>query len=334
MYVRREELRKEFPDMHHLDVTKKIGEEWMALSDEQKKPYLDAALDDKIRYKKEMKEYWKSLVRILLLIASNRISFFAFHQYFLFFIASLTEQPNSGKSKKPIKRKKSKKTHISTDTDIEPSPKKTKRRAPSSDQFEFSSTPKSSSVSNKPSANANANASITTPMPTITSINTPPPSPPQSLLSLFGDIPIFTEKFIEHNRQMESELKKLRKMNTDIEQQNSVLEKYAESVQIGTTKTAAEIDELNEDNEKLTTYLTELRTKLANQLQNLSIPSEPNGATIENIDKFMGDLFDMAQTNEHGPASLNKAKDLLRKVDLNIDVKKLQKMHSNAIVSA
>lgn len=62
MYVRREELRKEFPDMHHLDVTKKIGEEWMALSDEQKKPYLDAALDDKIRYKKEMKEYRKTAV--------------------------------------------------------------------------------------------------------------------------------------------------------------------------------------------------------------------------------------------------------------------------------
>lgn len=64
MYVRREELRNEFPDMHHLDVTKKIGEEWMALSDEQKKPYLDAALDDKIRYKKEMKEYRKKAVRL------------------------------------------------------------------------------------------------------------------------------------------------------------------------------------------------------------------------------------------------------------------------------
>lgn len=133
---------------------------------------------------------------------------------------------------------------------------------------------------------------------------------------------------------MESELKKLRKMNTDIEQQNSVLEKYAESVQIGITKTTAEIDEFNEDNEKLTTYLNELRTKLANQLQNLSIPSEPNGATIDNIDKYMDDLFGMAQTNEHGPASLNKAKDLLRKVDLNIDVKKLQKMQANAVASA
>lgn len=50
MNVRREELRKEAPDMHHLEVTKKIGEEWMALSDEKKQPYLDAAKQDKIRY--------------------------------------------------------------------------------------------------------------------------------------------------------------------------------------------------------------------------------------------------------------------------------------------
>lgn len=50
MNVRREELRKECPDMHHLDVTKKIGEEWMAMPDDKKRPYLDAAVQDKIRY--------------------------------------------------------------------------------------------------------------------------------------------------------------------------------------------------------------------------------------------------------------------------------------------
>lgn len=50
MNVRREELRKEAPDMHHLEVTKKIGEEWMTLSDDKKQPYLDAAKQDKIRY--------------------------------------------------------------------------------------------------------------------------------------------------------------------------------------------------------------------------------------------------------------------------------------------
>lgn len=62
MNVRREELRNESPDMHHLDVTKKIGEEWMAMGAEKKKPFLDAAIEDKIRYKKEMKKYRNKLV--------------------------------------------------------------------------------------------------------------------------------------------------------------------------------------------------------------------------------------------------------------------------------
>lgn len=49
MNVRRDELRKEFPDMHHLDVTKKIGEEWTTMEVDKKKPFLDAAKDDKTR---------------------------------------------------------------------------------------------------------------------------------------------------------------------------------------------------------------------------------------------------------------------------------------------
>lgn len=49
MNVRRGELTTEFPAMHHLEVTKKIGEEWMALSDKKKQPFLDAAKQDKIR---------------------------------------------------------------------------------------------------------------------------------------------------------------------------------------------------------------------------------------------------------------------------------------------
>lgn len=155
-------------------------------------------------------------------------------------------------------------------------------------------------------------------------MNTPPPTPPQvdsSGAPIFGEIPIFTEKFLEHNRQMETELKKIRKMNTDYEQQNAVLEKHVENVRAGISKTNTEIVDLRKENDKLSSYLETLRKKLATQLRNLSIPSEPNGANIENIDKYMNDLYEMAKDNSHGPASLNKAKDLLRKVDLNIDLK-------------
>lgn len=157
-------------------------------------------------------------------------------------------------------------------------------------------------------------------MSSISLLNTPPPTPPQ-IAPIFGEIPIFTEKFLDHNRQMETELKKIRKMNTDYEQQNAVLEKHVENVRAGISKTNIEIVDLRKENDKLSSYLETLRKKLATQLRNLSIPSEPNGANIENIDKYMNDLYEMAKDNSHGPASLNKAKDLLRKVDLNIDLK-------------
>lgn len=155
-------------------------------------------------------------------------------------------------------------------------------------------------------------------------LNTPPPTPPQTDgMPIFGDIPIFTDKFLDHNRQLETELKKIRRINTDYEQQNAVLEKHVENVQAGISKTNTEITDIRNENDRLSSYLEVLRKKLATQLRNLSIPSEPNGANINNIDKYMNDLYEMAKDNSHGPASLNKAKDLLRKVDLNIDLKTL-----------
>lgn len=175
---------------------------------------------------------------------------------------------------------------------------------------------------------AAATAAVTAAASTATSvINTPPPTPPRidtNGVPIFGDIPIFTEKFLEHNRQMETELKKIRKLNSDYEQQNAVLEKHVENVRAGIDKTNEDITALRNENERLSAYLEALRGKLAAQLRNLSIPSEPNGANIENIDKYMNDLYEMVQDNSHGPASLNKAKDLLRKVDLNIDLQNVK----------
>lgn len=176
--------------------------------------------------------------------------------------------------------------------------------------------------------NGSKKTAATPSVSSVSLLNTPPPTPPQvdnTGAPIFGDIPIFTDKFLEHNRQMETELKKIRKMNTDYEQQNAVLEKHVENVQAGIAKTNTEIDNLTKENDKLSFYLKTLRQKLATQLRNLAIPSEPNGANIDNIDKYMNDLYRMAKDNSHGPASLNKAKDLLRKVDLNIDLKAFNK---------
>lgn len=249
---------------------------------------------------------------------------------------------SSSKSKK--KGQKPAKDVNTSGSTIDESPKKKKKKLekPKSTMESPSKESKSSTTDNKsqksksstvqngtkklPSKESQPNAS------SISLLNTPPPTPPQfdgHGVPIFGDIPIFTDKFLEHNRQMETELKKIRKLNGDYEQQNAVLEKHVENVRAGISKTNAEISELHNENDRLSSYLDVLRKKLATQLRNLSIPNEPNGANIDNIDKYMNDLYEMAKDNSHGPASLNKAKDLLRKVDLNIDLKTLISNQSN-----
>lgn len=59
---RREELKKLYPELSVLDITRKLGEEWMTLAKDIKQPYLDAADIDKARYNAEVKDYQAKLV--------------------------------------------------------------------------------------------------------------------------------------------------------------------------------------------------------------------------------------------------------------------------------
>lgn len=46
---RRDELKSEFPELTVIEVTKKLADEWNSMSEDKKKPYLDAAELDKDR---------------------------------------------------------------------------------------------------------------------------------------------------------------------------------------------------------------------------------------------------------------------------------------------
>lgn len=146
-------------------------------------------------------------------------------------------------------------------------------------------------------------------------IKEPPPKMPR--IGDF-DIPIFTEEFLDHNKTVDTELRLLRKSNTDYEQQNSVLEKHVENIRNGISKLENETSALKDNNELLTTYIAKLRKKLTTALAGLSIPGEPEPCNMQNIDKYMSALQQMA-ANSHG-ASLNKAKDIVRKLDLQIQL--------------
>lgn len=59
MNDRREELRSQQPDATTIEITKLIGAEWNALSDERKQPYLAAAKLAFKRYNLECIDYKK-----------------------------------------------------------------------------------------------------------------------------------------------------------------------------------------------------------------------------------------------------------------------------------
>lgn len=211
----------------------------------------------------------------------------------------------------------------SAESDTSPPNKPKKKSKPSPDANAINKSGKSSEpvlLTNTSNGTANGGAILKSKIVKSSSLITPPPSPPYAdqMPPTSGEIPIFTDQFLEHNRQIDAELKKMRKLNTDYEHQNSVLEKHVENMQNGIGKLTNETNELVEENKRLQRYLDVVRQKLAAALCDLAIPTEPNGATLENIDKYMNDLNEMAKNNSHGPASLNKAKDILRKIDFNI----------------
>uniref|UniRef100_A0A2M4BUC2 Putative nucleosome-binding factor spn pob3 subunit n=1 Tax=Anopheles marajoara TaxID=58244 RepID=A0A2M4BUC2_9DIPT len=129
------------------------------------------------------------------------------------------------------------------------------------------------------------------------------------------DIPIFTEDFLDHNKVIESELRTLRKSNIDYEQQNSVLEKHVENMENGIQKLDSESCALDARNAVLESYLQKLKTSLASAFQGFSLGGECRGARLENIDQYLADLHQMADSSTQGH-TLNKAKDIIRKLDL------------------
>lgn len=129
------------------------------------------------------------------------------------------------------------------------------------------------------------------------------------------EIPIFTDDFLEHNKVIDSELRMLRKSNIDYEQQNSVLEKHVENMDNGIQKLDNETSSLRARNATLQNYLQKLRSVLANALAGLPIGPDHKGATADNIDQYMAELHQMAKSSTHGH-TLNKAKDIIRKLDL------------------
>lgn len=88
------------------------------------------------------------------------------------------------------------------------------------------------------------------------------------------DIPIFTEEFLDHNKTRDAELRQLRKINTDYEQQNAILTKHIENMKSAITKLESEIMHQEKSNASLQQHLTHLRNTLTNGFAGVKLPGQ------------------------------------------------------------
>ncbi|SPP74403.1 high mobility group protein 20A [Drosophila guanche] len=296
MNDRREELRREQPQRTALEHTKIIGEEWHQLPEERKVPYMEAAAKDKALYQEQMQLFFKDHPEI---VAKELAK-----------VKKASKGDTASKEKTP-------KTAANNDVSVakgkKPKAKATtaKRRAsensPDPDDVPLSQV-KRTPTPPPPTPPQQAQAPAPTPAAVATSIVVAP------RVLQPGEIPIYTNEFIEHNRSTENELRTLRKTKTDLEQQNAVLEQHVDNTKAGYAKVMGEVAELKEENVRLEAYVKGLRQKLVAALSGVPLPPlEPSGPTVSNIDRYMHHLAGL--TGQPHNTMLLKARDALRKVD-------------------
>ncbi|XP_016974874.2 high mobility group protein 20A [Drosophila rhopaloa] len=281
MNDRREELRREQPQRTALEHTRIIGEEWHQLPEERKVPYMEAAAKDKAIYQEQLQMFLKEHPEIVakeLAKAKKATKLESSPKE-----KTLKGEASSGKAKKskakPVKRQ-------SEDPDDVPLAKVKRAQTP----------PPPAPPPPAPVQPAPPNAA-------------PAPRPLQP-----GEIPIYTNEFIEHNRSTENELRTLRKAKTDLEQQNAVLEQHVDNTKAGYAKVMGEVTELMEENRRLEAYLRGLRQKLVTALGGVSLPPlEPSGPSVGNIDKYIRHLAGLVGQSNN--VTMLKAREALRKLD-------------------
>jgi septal ring factor EnvC (AmiA/AmiB activator) len=132
------------------------------------------------------------------------------------------------------------------------------------------------------------------------------------------DIPIFTEKFLDHNKMRDSELRQLRKSNTDYEQQNTILQKHIENMKDAIAKLETEILQQEKNNASLQKHLKHLRSTLTNEFSGVKLPGIKEMATQQNMDSYMTNLHSvLLENSSHYANLLETVRNIVGRLEFN-----------------
>lgn len=136
------------------------------------------------------------------------------------------------------------------------------------------------------------------------------------------DVMIFTDNFLQHNRQRETELRELRKETIELEEQNATLAKHVENLKSSVAKLEVESVQQRNSNSSFRSHLDKLRNALAKALTQLSVPGGCEEITNESVDTF---LINLSKNVEDGMADEQLVSEL-RKIINKINFKSLEKL--------
>lgn len=91
-------------------------------------------------------------------------------------------------------------------------------------------------------------------------------------------VSVFTPEFLEENRLVDGQLRKLRKLNNDIDEHNSVLLSYIDNLNSSCDRICDELKELTECKELLTNHLIKLKSQVKEK-HNINL--KPTGSSPE-----------------------------------------------------
>jgi len=126
------------------------------------------------------------------------------------------------------------------------------------------------------------------------------------------DIPIFTEEFLAYNRQREADLRSLRKSNTEMEQQNSILEKHLDNMKQAGEKLSLEVEERSKAVSLLKRHLTNLRESFWEKFASFPLPGTSEKPTLLTMDSYVVKMCNLLnKDSEEGQLYFNQVQSIV-----------------------
>lgn len=283
----REKVRAENQNLPFHEVTKILGNMWSQLPSEQKQAYLDEAEKDKERYMKELEVYqqtdaYKNFVARQKAMKKGEGDVNGAEGNDDLFCSACNLYFNSPHNKREHMSGKKHFAVVSSQMD------KSEKREEKANGRDSSDTKKVGDSSD---------------------------SQPLEI-PLDGDIPIFTEEFLNYNKARENELRKLRKVNTEFEEQNAILSKHIENMKKGIDKLEGERKEQQNEISALQRHLAKLRQIISRSFVDIQIPGVTDPLTSETVDSFVAKLQQYIQENSKENLELtSRIKDIIASLD-------------------